>query len=366
MNIDISGIAYTTKTDNFCRMMMSLGHEVFHYGVEGGAPPHCTEHIVVQTKQEQADWLSVGFEWDLRRTYWQETTKRTATAIHVRAKPKDFLCLVGGVCQKQIADAVGSDVMPVEIGIGYSAGGTFSKYRVFESYSQMAKVYGEQSADPTPSLYDAVIPGYVDETPFSLHENSKRGDYLLFVGRVIYRKGLQIALEVAKATNKKLYIVGPGGTQKGKLLTTLDGHEMPLGRSKYLGVVDKARRDTLLSRALAVLMPTIYLEPFGNVALEANMCGTPVITTDFGAFAETVQHGYTGYRCRTLAQFIAAVNEVGHLDRARIRKYAVANYGLDRISRMYEEYFGMLYDLWKNGWYTKRPVDLNWLRRKPY
>ena len=36
------------------------------------------------------------------------------------------------------------------------------------------------------------------------------------------------------------------------------------------------------------------------------MAGTPAITTDFGAFPETVEHGKTGFRCRTLNEFVQA------------------------------------------------------------
>ena len=40
----------------------------------------------------------------------------------------------------------------------------------------------------------------------------------------------------------------------------------------------------LLGNAESVLMPTYYLEPFGGVHVEAQLCDTPVITTDWSAF----------------------------------------------------------------------------------
>jgi glycosyltransferase involved in cell wall biosynthesis len=69
-----------------------------------------------------------------------------------------------------------------------------------------------------------------------------------------------------------------------------------------------------MSRAKAVFVPTQYFEPFGGVAVEAQMCGTPVISSDFGVFNETVLHGITGYRCRTLDQYVWAINNVHKLD----------------------------------------------------
>jgi glycosyltransferase involved in cell wall biosynthesis len=103
--------------------------------------------------------------------------------------------------------------------------------------------------------------------------------------------------------------------------------------------------------AIATFAPTTYIEPFGTVAPESMACGTPAITTDWGAFTETVVNGVSGYRCRTLKDFVEAAEKVKYLDRKAVREHAIKNYSLESISVMYEEYFKKLYQLWGNGWY---------------
>jgi hypothetical protein len=111
-------------------------------------------------------------------------------------------------------------------------------------------------------------------------------------------------------------------------------------------------------------MPTYYLEPFGGVNVEAQLCGTPVITSDWGAFPETVLHGVTGYRCRVFEEFCWAVNHIHEIKPADCRAWAEHNYSMDRIGRMYEEYFQRLYRLFDMGWYEPNGerCELDWLR----
>ncbi len=102
--------------------------------------------------------------------------------------------------------------------------------------------------------------------------------------------------------------------------------------------------------ALALLTPTYYVEPFGGVAVEAQLCGTPVLASDWGAFTETVQVGVSGFRPCTLAVWGAAVREVPALDRARIRQRAIELYSTETCARLYEHYFARLMGLWGAGW----------------
>ena len=52
----------------------------------------------------------------------------------------------------------------------------------------------------------------------------------------------------------------------------------------------------LLGRARAMIFPIRWPEPFGLVMVEAMACGTPVVTTNWGAAPELVDDGVTGFR----------------------------------------------------------------------
>ena len=127
-----------------------------------------------------------------------------------------------------------------------------------------------------------------------------------------------------------------------------------------------SKRTDLYGKAIATFVPTTYIEPFGAVAIESQMAGTPAITTNSGAFPETVEHGRTGFRCRTLDHFLFAAQEAPKLDPQYIHRRAVANYSMNCVRWMYQEYFQMLTDLWGRGWYTRAESDSARLVDKGY
>ncbi len=97
-----------------------------------------------------------------------------------------------------------------------------------------------------------------------------------------------------------------------------------------------------MSRAAALICPSMYAEPFGYIAIEAAMSGTPVICSDWGGFSETVVHGVTGFRCRTMDQFDFAIRHLGDIDPQACRDWALANYTNARAEARYTEYFKQL------------------------
>jgi glycosyltransferase involved in cell wall biosynthesis len=366
--------AFTQKVLGFCKILKRLGHEVIYYGPEVSDAP-CDEHVQIVSTAEQEKFFgqhepgsTYDVDWLGKKPYWQLLNCRVATAILERKRPRDFVCTIMGKMHKQIAEMVGKDVLFVEFGIGYD--GTFADYRVFESYAHMHKIRGaECGCDPDGRFYDAVIPAYVDFEDFSLPEkppadSSER--YYLFIGRLIKRKGIRIAVETCKRIGAKLLIAGTGCKRyTGNKLICEDGevYEGDNGSLQYVGFADLARRVELYRGAIATFVPTLYCEPFGAVVVESQACGTPIVTTDWGAFPENVEHGKCGFRCRTLEQFIFAAKEAPKLDRAYIRQHAMDRWSLERAAGRYAEYFQMLWDLWDKGWGTLRPgrTSLGWL-----
>lgn len=334
---DFTACAFTEKVRKFAIMMKSLGHTVYTYGGPESESP-ADEHIPCITEQERLAVVGDGHytmaSFDYSLPHWQKFNANIIAGISERLEHQDFICVIGGRAHKQIADAFPGE-MTIEFGIGY--GGVFAKYKVFESYAWMHTVYGSLARDPNAAdgeFFDAVIPGYIDIAEFPFR--AEPDDYLLFTGRLIERKGYGIAIEVARALNKRLIIAGQGG---------------PVGYGDYVGVVGSQQRAELMGGAVASFAPTIYIEPFGTVAPESMACGTPVLTTDWGAFTETVVNGVSGYRCRTLKEFIEAVELAQGLDRSAVRKHAVDNYSLEVIAIKYEQYFLRLQQLWGDGWY---------------
>ena len=120
-----------------------------------------------------------------------------------------------------------------------------------------------------------------------------------------------------------------------------------------MGHANIKQRAELMSRAKAVFVCSYYLEPFGSTAIEPLFCGTPVITTDWGAFPENIVDGVVGYRTRTLGEAVWAAKNVDKLSPSKIREYAIKNFSMQRVKYLYQAYFEQLYTLWdENGWYS--------------
>lgn len=338
---EYSTCAFTQKVVRLCAMLHRAGHEVFHYGHEDSRV-ECTHHMICADRKGHEiaygnwDWRKQGFPpYDVNDGVYRSFHSVANMYLSIMKKPGDFLLCPFGYGHKPVADAH-PDMIVVESGIGYG-GGFFAPYKVFESYALLHTYLGLDGVN-TPfnsHWYDVVIPNYYDTSEFKFLDVKE--DYLLFIGRLNEGKGLNIAEQVAEATGHKLIVAGQGEYR---------------GKHEYVGVVNQAQRRELLARAKGVLCPSAYVEPFCGVQIEAFLSGTPVISTDWGAFTEYNLHGVTGWRCRTFAQFIAAVERLGEIYPADCRAHGL-EFSIEAVYPRYEEFFKDVQNVHSGkGWYA--------------
>lgn len=164
-------------------------------------------------------------------------------------------------------------------------------------------------------------------------------DALAFLGKVKRsKKGAAVAINVARASGKRLWLMG------GKKLS-LPSTWLPLfGHVKSLGIVAHDRKVSRLRRAKALLFPSQWDEPFGIVLIEAMACGTPVIAFNRGAASEVIEHGKTGFVVETTEEMCDMVSRIDDIDRAACRCHVQKNFTIERtatqVKACYERVLG--------------------------
>lgn len=107
---------------------------------------------------------------------------------------------------------------------------------------------------------------------------------VLFVGRLIAEKGVNVLLKSARKWNKNVALVIAGvGPLESVVKKEEDGEKII-----YAGTVSQSNLASYYSAADVLIVPSIHEEGFGRVLLEALSCSTPVIAAKIGGIVEAV------------------------------------------------------------------------------
>ena len=334
-----SHCAFTGKSLRFPKMMKQYGYEVIEYSNEG-SESMADEHVQILNHDEfnsfyGADNIS-SFEplaiiGGPGHICFHE---RLIEKISNRIEPNDIICHTFGHAHENLKNIFPNN-FHVETGIGYPTimDGTF---HIFESYAWLHHYHGIKGTGG--SNYEWVVPNYYDLDDWV--PNYEHGKYLSFMGRVVQSKGLSTIFAIADNSKYPIFIHGHGDCS---------AYNHP--NVKFLGPIFGKDRSDFIRNSRALLAPTTFIEPFCGMAVESMLCGTPVISVDYGAMTETVEEGM-GFRCHTLQDWLDAVNDVEKLDRNYIANKARNKYSLEACGKKYDKIFKQLDDLKnKKGWY---------------
>ncbi|MBX6376584.1 MAG: glycosyltransferase family 4 protein [Acetobacteraceae bacterium] len=174
--------------------------------------------------------------------------------------------------------------------------------------------------------------------PDLLRFSPRHQGYLAFLGRISPEKGPDAAIRIARAAGIPLRIAAKVDQAdqayfEAVVKPMLDGPGV-----EFIGEITEAEKSDFLGGAMALLMPIDWPEPFGLVMIEAMACGTPVLAYPRGSVPEVVDDGVTGLLVQDEAAAAAALERIGSLDRAAVRRTFEARF---TARRMAEDYLGV-------------------------
>jgi glycosyltransferase involved in cell wall biosynthesis len=165
------------------------------------------------------------------------------------------------------------------------------------------------------------------------------GGYLAFIGRISPEKGVEKAIKIARRVGIPLKIAAKVDKAdldyyNHKIKRLLKGPGV-----EFIGEIGDGDKEEFLGRAMALLFPIDWPEPFGLVMIEAMANGTPIIGFRRGSVPDIIDEGVTGFVVDGIDQAVAAVPRATVLDRSRVRHCFEERFSVERMARDYVELY---------------------------
>jgi glycosyltransferase involved in cell wall biosynthesis len=206
-----------------------------------------------------------------------------------------------------------------------------------------------------------IIPNSLDLEYYELREDITYGDFILFVGRLIFYKHLEVVIQALKLLKNRyavrLVVLGDGPMRNKweELVDKLNLKDMV----EFKGYVPHREKLYYLSKCRALVLPSIF-EGFGMVILEAWALRKPVIVTDVEPLNKIVTHGLDGYVVKNSPEiwaehiYLLAINEelsrqMGNNGYKKLAmKYSIDNQ-VDELEKLYKRLVIEKYNSTKNN-----------------
>lgn len=279
--------------------------------------------FVTLARQVQSELIAKAFDM---------ANKGELDIVHIYTNEEDIALPFAKLCNKPV---VFTHHDPFNFLVKYK--NIFPKYK---DLNWISMSYAQRKGMPDGTNWVGNVYHGIDEMLYAPVKKPSN-DYVAYLGRIIEPKGVHLVIAAVKQHNRmakkpiNLKIAGKhyAGHKKDtywleKILPELDDPHI-----EYVGFINEtsAKRD-FLANAKALIVSSIFEEPFGMVMIEALACGTPVVGLNSGAIPEVIDDGTTGYivqkatsennkldEVAAIAGIAEALDKIDVLERSRCR-----------------------------------------------
>ena len=240
--------------------------------------------FVTLARQVQAELISKAY---------QMANNDEFDVVHIYTNEEELGMVFAGLCQKPV---VFTHHDPFNFLVRYKSIMPRYKHLNWLSISD-----AQRKTMPDDTNWLATIYHGIDEP--ELTPVAKPSDeYFAYLGRIIKPKGVHLAIEAVREYNKhspkpmKLKIAGKYYGSKERDNYWSEMIEPQLDEFvEYVGFInDPLDKRDFLGNARALIVPSLFDEPFGLVTVESFACGTPVVALDSAALSEVIDNKKTG------------------------------------------------------------------------
>jgi glycosyltransferase involved in cell wall biosynthesis len=177
--------------------------------------------------------------------------------------------------------------------------------QIFVVSDALGKALAENGITGLTKLYNGIdssewVFDHADSESFRRHYKLVGRKVILFGGRLSGAKGCRVAVRALKAlsTSVASVVLLVAGADTSQAALSMKKHAENLdidSKVIFAGWLNGDSMRVATAAADVVIVPSLCLDSFPTMALEAMACGKPVVGTRFGGLSEAVIDGETGY-----------------------------------------------------------------------